>query len=241
MVVAKKREETQKDERARAIENNPCNICRSLGLPFCRGHGGGSGEGGSDSASDVKLDGNDHQLLAPKNPANVPSIDQLLLHCGLWHLPEDADFVFEFKDPLALVNMTLNMELGLLVLQGKRELGNEEQNALDELFDTIGQEFNLFKNSIKNPQFPLETMTLAREGNSLTIKIPSPKYYDLFVQQLMDKNLLPSNVPVLQHQNQSVKHPQKSEAAKDSVMEEYKSSLPNPFDISRGPKLPDWI
>lgn len=66
MVVAKKREETQKDERARAIENNPCSICRSLGLPFCRGHGGGSGGGGSDSASDDKVDNNDHQLLAPK-------------------------------------------------------------------------------------------------------------------------------------------------------------------------------
>lgn len=185
MVVAKKREETQKDERARAIENNPCSICRSLGLPFCRGHGGGSGGGGSDSASDDKVDNNDHQLLAPKNPANVTNIDQLLLHSGLWHLPEDEDFVFEFKDPLALVNMTLNMELGLLVLQGKRELGNEEQNALDELYDTIAQEFNLFKNSIKDPQVPLEAMTLAREGNSLTIKIPSPKYYDLFVQLSM--------------------------------------------------------
>ncbi|MHA3319194.1 hypothetical protein [Legionella pneumophila] len=241
MVVAKKREETQKDERARAIENNPCSICRSLGLPFCRGHGGGSGGGGSDSASDDKADDNDHQLLASKNPANVTNIEQLLLHSGLWHLPEDEDFVFEFKDPLALVNMTLNMELGLLVLQGKRELGNEEQNALDELYETIAQEFNLFKNSIKDPQVPLETMTLAREGNSLTIKIPSPKYYDLFVQQLMEKNLLPGKAPVLQHQNQSVKHPEKSEAAKDSVMEEYKSSLPNPFDISRGPKLPDWI
>lgn len=237
MVLAKKREETKKDERARAVENNPCSICRSLGLPFCRGHGGG----GSDSASDDKSEGNDHQLLAPKNPANVPSIDQLLLHSGLWHLPEDADFVFEFKDPLALVNMTLNMELGFLVLQGKRELSNEEQKALDELFDTIKQEFNLFKNSIKDPQFLLETMTLAREGNSLTIKIPSPKYYDLFVQQLMDKNLLPSNTPALQHQNQSVKHLEKLGAAKDSVMEEYKSSLPNPFDISRGPKLPDWV
>lgn len=242
MVVAKKREETQKDERARAIENNPCSICRSLGLPFCRGHGGGSGGGGSDSASDdKKVDDNKHQLLAPKNPANVTNIEQLLLHSGLWHLPEDEDFVFEFKDSLALVNMTLNMELGLLMLQGKRELSNEEQNALDELYDTIAQEFNLFKNSIKDPQVPLEAMTLAREGNSLTIKIPSPKYYDLFVQQLMEKNLLPGKAPVLQHQNQSVKHPEKSEAAKESVMEEYKSSLPNPFDISRGPKLPDWI
>ncbi|HAT1771388.1 TPA: hypothetical protein RG395_001707 [Legionella pneumophila] len=243
MVLAKKREETKKDERARAVENNPCSICRSLGLPFCRGHGGGSGGGGSDSTSDDKLEGNDHQLLAPKDPANVPSIDQLLLHSGLWHLPEDADFVFEFKDPLALVNMTLNMELGFLVLQGKRELSNEEQKALDELFDTIKQEFNLFKNSIKDPQFPLETMTLAREGNSLTIKIPSPKYYDLFVQQLMDKNLLPGNAPVLQHQNQSVKHPEKLGAVmeKDSAKEEYKSFLPNPFDISRGPKLPDWV
>lgn len=241
MVVAKKREETKKDERTRAVENNPCSICRSLGLPFCRGHGGGSGGGGSDGESDVKLDesklNNDYKLFAP----NVSTVDQLLLNSGLWHLPVDADFIFEFKDPLALVNITLNMELGSLVFQGKRKLSNEEQKALDELFDAIEQEFNLFKNSIKDPQFPLETMTLAREGNSLTIKIPSPKYYDSFVQQLMDKNLLPSNAPVLQHQNKSAKHPEKSEAAKDSVMEEYKSSLPNPFDISRGPKLPDWV
>ncbi|STX49529.1 Uncharacterised protein [Legionella hackeliae] len=38
-----KDKESKKDLRSKAIENNPCSLCRAFGLPVCRGHGGGRG------------------------------------------------------------------------------------------------------------------------------------------------------------------------------------------------------
>lgn len=242
MSVNTKRKETQKDERARAIENNPCSMCRSLGLPMCRGHGassgGGGSGGGSESKSEDKSSNNENLIPFTKG---LSTIGKILLHSGLWHVPADEDFVFKFENPFALLNIKLDMEHGSIVFQSKKELSDEEQEAVDELFDAIEQQFNQFKDSLIDLQIPLELMTLKREGGTMTIKIPSPKYYDAFVQQLMEKNLLPNKEPSLQQQHKTGKQPEASTARKDQEQEEYKSSLPNPFDITRGPKLPDWV
>lgn len=230
----KQNNESPKDERARAIEKNPCTMCRALGLPICRGHGGGGGggsEGGDeDSQKDEKQNDNEQQLLNRSS-----SMDEVLIYSELWHLPADVDFIFEFDDPHALLDITLNMELGLIVFQGHKELTAEEQEALDELFDEIENQFNAFKKSLDNPQIPLESMTLNREGNKLTIKIPSPKYYDAFVQQLMDKNLLPNKAAPLQEQNKAEEPMEMTPA--DEAIQRYTSLLPNPFDFKNGPKF----
>lgn len=229
----RQKNESPKDERKRTIENNPCSMCRALGLPICRGHGGGSGGSeGSDenSQKDENQKDNEGQLLSRSTP-----MDKVLIYSELWQLPADADFIFKFDDPHALLDITLNMELGSVVFQGHKEPSAEEQEALDALFDEIEKQFNGFKKSLNNPQIPLESMTQNREGNKLTIKIPNPKYYDAFVQQLMDKNLLPNKAAPLQEQKKAEEPVEMTPA--DEAIQRYTSLLPNPFDINSGPRF----
>ncbi|MBL7480573.1 hypothetical protein [Legionella bononiensis] len=236
MPVQRKKLESPKEERARAIENNPCNICRSMGLPICRGHGGGGGGGESesssrDSQSDEEQKNHEMMSLSLKKPSSLENI----FNSELWELTADSDFIYEFNDPYALLRITLNMELGSIVFEAKRELSKEDQDALNDLFDEIEKEFDSFKKSLDKSQIPLESMTLTREANKLTIKIPSPKFYDTFVQQLMDKNLLPTKTFPLPQPNKSVVTPELDPAVE--ALQKYTSLLPNPFDITNGPKF----
>lgn len=233
----KQKNESPKDERARAIEKNPCTMCRALGLPICRGHGGGGGGGSEGGDEDSQKDENQKDNEQPLS--RNTSMDEVLISSELWQLPADADFIFEFDEPHALLDITLNMELGSIVFQGHKELSDEEQEALDALFDEIEKQFNTFKKSLDNPQIPLESMTLNREGNKLTIKIPSPKYYDAFVQQLMDKNLLPTKATPLQEQKKA-EEPREMTPA-DEAIQRYTSLLPNPFDFNNGPKFSSGV
>ncbi len=113
-------------------------------------------------------------------------------------------------------------------------LFSEELEAVGKLFDQIEKQFSQFKKSLDNPQIPLESMTLLRTGNTLTLKIPNPKYYDTFVQQLMDKNLLPSKAVPLQQQH---KTESKELSQEEATIQRYTSLLPNPFDIKNGPRF----
>ncbi|KTD44661.1 hypothetical protein [Legionella quateirensis] len=235
MPVQRKKLESPKEERARAIENNPCNICRSMGLPICRGHGSGGGGGADsdsrDSQSDEEQTHHEMMSLSLKNPSFLESV----FNSELWQLTADSDFIYEFNDPYALLRITLNMELGSIVFEAKKELSKEDQDALNDLFDAIEKEFDLFKKSLDKSQIPLESMTLTRDANKLTIKIPSPKFYDTFVQQLMEKNLLPTKTFPLPQQNKTVGTPELDPA--EEALQKYTSLLPNPFDIRNGPKF----
>ena len=41
-----KNKEAQEDPMAKMIKNNPCGLCKTMGLPICKGHGGGGGGSG---------------------------------------------------------------------------------------------------------------------------------------------------------------------------------------------------
>lgn len=73
--------------------------------------------------------------------------------------------------------------------------------------------------------------------NTLSIKIPSPQYYDIFIQRLLSKNILPNlPVPALEEkedlQQTATKHSPEELAS-------ITRTTPTPldlFDISRGPR-----
>lgn len=231
--------ETQKDARTRAIENNPCNMCRAFGLPICRGHGGG---GGGDGGGAGETQDNEQATSGAPWPVLKPVTDneklvQFLLESGMWALATDADLVLEFSNLDAILTIKLDMENGELLFEGKRDL---PPGALDELFDTIEQELASFNQELIDRKLINEPIKAVRdkENNTLSIKIPSPQYYDLFVQRLLNKNLLPNRpAPVLEEKEdlQQTVTQQAPELEPASVAR----TAPTPldlFDISRGPR-----
>ncbi|WP_019217032.1 hypothetical protein [Legionella tunisiensis] len=72
----------------------------------------------------------------------------------------------------------------------------------------------------------------------MSIKIPSPQYYDIFIERLLNKNLLPNRPSPALQEKEDMQHT----VAKKSLEFEQKDiarTAPTPFDlfdISRGPK-----
>ncbi|KTD20808.1 Uncharacterised protein [Legionella lansingensis] len=229
----------EKDERERAIKTNPCGICRAKRLPVCRcrGGGGSGGGGGSDSSNDLKDDASRagsapyHLELSP-----VPALIEYLNESQVWFLEEDADLIFKFENPL--LKITLDMENGSLVLQGKKDLKEDEQNDLDALFDAIEDELNNFKMELKAKNIEIGPITMVRDHNTLSIKIPNPQYFDLFITRLMNKNLLPHHPDAaLQLRDKNVGPSALVQAVLSN--EENKPTAPTPFDIRPRPKPKD--
>ncbi|MCC5015021.1 MULTISPECIES: hypothetical protein [unclassified Legionella] len=229
--------ETQKDSRTRAIENNPCNMCRAFGLPICRGHGGGGGDGGSAG----ETQDNTQSMSGSPWPVSKPVTEnekliQFLLESGMWALAEEADLELEFSNLDALLTIKLDMENGELLFEGKRDL---PPGTLDELFDAVEQELALFSQELIDRKLINEPINAVRdrEKNTLSIKIPSPQYYDIFIQRLLSKNILPNlPVPALEEkedlQQTATKHSPEELAS-------ITRTTPTPldlFDISRGPR-----
>tara|TARA_Y100000588_G_scaffold395275_1_gene522206 strand:+ start:3847 stop:4536 length:690 start_codon:yes stop_codon:yes gene_type:complete len=214
------------DQGKSTLDNNPCGICRSMGLPVCKGHGGGAGGGGSDD-SEAQENSTDKALNS--NPA---TLELSFTKNGSWS-KTDEDFVYEFNNPNALMSLTLDMGRGLIQFFGKKDLSTEQQKALDEFYQQIKDEFNEFKSELATKGIDVQQMLMERDGNNLTIKIPNPKHYDAFVQRLMDKNLLITQVEPQDIKRMSVQdRPAEQE-------QEHKSTAPSPFDMS-GPKPQGW-
>jgi hypothetical protein len=220
--------ETKKDERIRAINNNPCGICRAAGSPVCKGHRGGGG--GSSTSNRHELDSSSD---AP--PIFSLTLEKLFGKSAVWRRPHSWDMIFEFANPDALLSIKLDMDNGLLVFSGHKELLADQQTVLDKFFEAIEREFNAFKQELTHRGISTENMQVNRVGNKLTITIPHPKYYDAFVQQLTDKNLLVTQMESLPSERLTTLCEKGSEQS-DGVNE---SSTPTPFDIN-GPKPKGW-
>ncbi|WP_367608391.1 hypothetical protein [Legionella sp. W05-934-2] len=216
------------DPRKKSISNNPCGICRALGMPVCKGHGGGSGGGDNSDSKDKNMTDSQEQSsmllssLIPK-PKNSTLFD-LLSRSPLWS--QIDEFIFQYKNPFALLSMTINMENNTLSLKGRDDLTQEEQQALDALFNSIEHELSVFKQENANTR-PIQA-SMSRTGNEMTLNIPDPKQFDAFIQRLADKNLL-----VMSDKKLLLAQPgSEQKATKDTIESPQDSSwkAPTPFD-----------
>lgn len=222
-----------KDARTLAIDSNPCGICRAMGSPSCKGHGstggglsGSSGSGGSSSASNLPV----------KEPlGNLKIIALSLAKNPAWTQSDNAELTFEFTHPDALLSIKLEMDRGVLIFSGHKNLTTEQQETLDDFLKHVEMEFNSFKNELTAKGIDIQSMSLTRTGNDLSIKIPSPKYYDTFVQRLIDKNILVTRPPEpSQNKREAVLLESQAKTEQDPT-----PTAPAPFDIS-GPKPKGW-
>ncbi|KTD10125.1 hypothetical protein [Legionella hackeliae] len=203
------------------------------------GGGGGGGESGGGSGSDEWTNDETYTNedgLSPDlkpTPVEAISVSSFLDESEVWHESSEEDLLYLFEGDLAILSLSLDLSHGLITFKGDENLNQKDQADLDALYDAINGEFKQFAKELNDRGIQFHG-TLTRENNNLFIQIPDKKQYDAFVTRLTDKNLIPTRKVELDL-TQSAK--QKIVADQDFQAEFYKS--PTPYDISRGPKLPE--
>lgn len=235
-------ESTRSDSKLSQKDKNVCGICRAKGLPVCMGHGGGSAGGGSSGGS--KNDS--YESRQTYSPTLTPNTLEARLALSLvMERPDDAESTFILHNPNENYSVKLELEAGLIVYYGKKDLVDEQQETLDEFFDKIRLELDSFKQDLIHGGEKLEVVDqikMARERNVLTLKFPNPKCYDSFAQRLIDKNLLkidasPSQTDVASQQKINSGALKPPHLAPPSIeTQSSRSTAPTPFDIAKGPK-----
>ena len=215
------KDNVEKNQSAKTTEKNPCGICRAMGSPTCKGHGGSGG--GSETKGNEKS-ANESSMSSRKD------LELSITKSELW-VKADEDFTYKFTNPDALMSLTIDMGLGLIRFTGKEDLSVEQQKILDVFYQQIINEFTALKNELSAKGVDVQRMLIETGKDHLTIKIPNLRCYDAFVQRLMNKNLIITQVEP--RNTKSLTAPDRGDA------QEYRSTAPTPFDIS-GPKPKGW-
>lgn len=234
------------DSNRQAIDNNPCGMCRTLGMLSCKGHGGDSGGGkiggsgggqGNDSGSGSPLSN-----VTPPIPSLI-TLEKMFNNSPFWLAVPDEDLMYEFNNPDALIGITLDLT-GSIRFFSKNAVSATQLDDIGSLYQAIVEEFLAFKNDLASQGIDTSNMVLKREEGQLILKIPKPEYFDAFIQRLMDKNLLITQSP---SNNLEMELPSSDDIVTlqsedvDTLYSEFvtdktdRLTAPTPFDMS-GPK-----
>lgn len=179
----RKNSEDPKELLAKTIEKNPCSLCKTKGYLICKCVGGG-GFGGDGGDGPAKTDDN---VLADNASLEIAesSLEDSELFMEL--SPLEASWLERFSELLQVDN---DSQRGILTLRSKPGLSPDELAEVEEFLNTVKAEFDQFKDDLEKQGIPVINFTALLSKNELVIRIPSP-YYDAFIQQLVDKQLLP--------------------------------------------------
>ncbi|HHY1453248.1 TPA: hypothetical protein ACV1OQ_000301 [Legionella pneumophila] len=222
----KSKKENKRDERSKALDSNPCGMCRAAGLPICRGHGRGAGGGNEVKGENSPQD----NAPAPKYVSTnieVKALSSYLEDSAVWS--SDEDFLYNFNNDLAVFSIKLDSAMGLIYFQGNESLSANDKKDLNELYDKIEDELKMFTDEVN-----AQNISISRKGNDLKISIPDPNLYDQFVTRLLNKNLIPNNNYKADLDFKTNPDAKQKVVAENEAVASYKS--PNPFDISKGPR-----
>lgn len=222
---ARNKKESKTDERSNAIANNPCGMCRSFGLPVCKGHGAGGGGGDETKDENSK---NNHAPTPNHAPATikVKDLSSYLENSEVWN--SEDDFLYKFNKDFALFSIILDSTQGLIHFKAKEFLSANNKKDLNQLYDKIEDELKQFIDEIN-----AQNISITRKGNDFKISIPDQNLYDQFITRLLNKNLIPDNNYNANLSDKANQNLEPKNAEKEATAS-YKS--PNPFDISNGPK-----
>lgn len=217
----------KRDERANALDSNPCGMCRASGLAICKGHGGGGGGSEEDENKDEKASkDNDHTPKYAPSTLEAKALSSYLENSEVWN--SDEDFCYEFNNDLAIFKIHLDSASGFIHFKGNKLINANDGKDLNELYDKIEDELSNFSDETN-----AQNITLSREGNNLSINIPNPVLYDQFVTRLLNKNLIPDNNYHTDLAKTNTSSYEQQVEVNEVAETSYKS--PNPFDISKGP------
>lgn len=206
--------------QSQTMRINPCGICRANNIPPpCRGHASSGSGGGSDGGKD---DGaKNENTLKYSIPESNKWASYLLQQNDIWsRVPDAEDMTLKCDNSESLLSIKLDGDKGIIQINGKMGLSDDEKKDLYLLFKAIMDEFKQFK---KQYGITDNHFSATPKDDNLTITIPNTKMFDLFVQQLMKANLIPTpNNMKASMQYQATTAKNESEGVK------YKT--PTPFD-----------
>lgn len=218
----------QNDEKDYLKPKNMCGICEALGKPPpCLGHGGGGGggsSGGGEESTKVESSGMEN---TPAQMSNEPGISGKINYEIGQPLSVSKDLNIE---TLELLTIYYDNKNGNLIIRGKDGLSEVEKSTLREFLIAVKKEFDEFKNTLETKGIIVDKFHANLKDAELSIHIPNLKYYNEFIQQLQNKNLLPEN-NVKQQENKA--HLLSKD--KNQILEE-KQSMFSPFKTKPKPK-----
>lgn len=219
------------------VKKNPCNMCRTLGLPQCKGHGT-QDAGTEDARSDSHEDSNN------KPEDNAP-LEKSLEKNKNWrrqHGVHDEDNIFNYFNPHALAAIKLDLSKGSLTFftaKVYKSMLKAECDLVDGLFNTIEKALIAFKNELAAAGEFTQQISMKRIDGNLMIAIPNPKHYDAFVKRLLDRNLLANRPEGPSTKKKEEKNQVKIDYQNAPEPEHTQHHTPTPFNMRPRPK--GWV
>lgn len=199
----------QNDPIALAIKKNPCGICRAMGSPVCKGHGGSAG-GNSHNGETKNKDATYTSSKAAIIPGQVAIavIQKFDIAKAIWvqsQLFSDKTINYE----AGLLSIESDRLRGNLTFRVKPELSKADIEISHEFLHAVKTEFGEFKNQLTMQGVITKDFTAVIEDNELAIRItpPNPEHYDAFIKHLENKNLLPTQNPESKEDKQQAFNP----------------------------------
>lgn len=203
----------QKDDTTLPVSS--CGKCSACGVSQCAGH----------DSEDI----NETTSSRPQKSNTSHLVGYLASREG-WQQStnDDDDRILIFNNPHTFFNLHLNIDKGLLIAREKEGISGIDRHDVQELFTALADEYNSLKDDAG-----LED--LDKLDRTLRIQIPKPAYYDLFLDKVLRKNLLPDQLAeqkLLAEKNKALQP--KTPESDDSMMT--LSTTPTPLSMRPKPK-----
>lgn len=205
-----------------AIENNPCSLCRAFGLPICNGHAPAAGGGSPGGSSHSNANDSQNKSSKSNNVSSQSHVASTVTGKDWSRVLTQHNVSFNFEKLNALLTID-NHQDGKLTLRPRPGLSKEEIELLKEFLSTVQLEFTTFKNQLAAQGLSVKNFTATLKDNTLIIHIPDTKHYNDFISQLLKKVFTAPISP-------------KELKQTEEIVDKRNRSLPNPFNISKGPK-----
>ena len=205
----------------------------------CPGHGGGGSSDPEDE--DENTEGYEAEAASTFSfdalTLKEPSLEEEVSGWGsIIRETEEEQSLFDLERMMQLLVFNNDSGKGILTIRVKpgQLVGNEKE--IEAFFKEIEAAFKQFKNDLKKPE-----LTKDFTKSELIIRIPVPKYYDDFIQELIAKKLWPSEntkqndyLPKASPSPFAVT-PSPAMSKKEDLEETQRSSL-SPFSMELKPK-----
>lgn len=200
------------------VNDNPCGICRAMGRPApCRGHRGGSNNE-EEEENRLEVEGYSKQALT-SHATTLPEPRQAVISEWLTRMESsNASFQVTARN----VSIKLDRMMGQLNVVLKDGLSPVEASHAQAYLLSVYNEFEKFCATLEKNGVDLKGAHASLTQGELRIEIPKQQYFDLFIHQLLEKELLPTCKPTLENAS----YPDVPEQEADQ------SNAPNPFVIS---------
>jgi hypothetical protein len=189
---------TQQDPLTQAIQRNPCSKCRAMRMPVCKC---GGGRGGSEDNDNSDGEANKATASAANSATKTSILTDISTYTPAffknWALfientSPDPHSMLTLEQIARLVTVDIDYDSQTLTFRMREGLSEEESKSLPILFKALKLEFDAFKSNLETYGIRVDSFDIQTLNNQLIIHIPTQRAFQMFIEQLMDHNLLPT-------------------------------------------------